>query len=203
MGWVPGGGGAGSDTDAIHDNVAAEIDALTEVTPVEGDWLLIEDTSDSDNKKKVDAHHFMRFSGARIGDPAGGNQAINATTETLITFDTEDFDSGGYADLGTNNERLTIPTGADGFFMVGGNLNIVGSANSYVTASLWKNGTGGELLAYYQTETTPATDNAMTMSTLIDAVATDYFSISVFDEAGQDSVRGAWAPHLWIVRVGV
>jgi len=58
MGWVPTTG-AGTDTDAIHDNVAAEIDALTEVTPISGDWLIIEDTSDSDNKKKVDASNFL------------------------------------------------------------------------------------------------------------------------------------------------
>jgi len=56
MGWVPV---PGADADAIHDNVAAEIDALTAVTPVAGDWLIGEDTSDSDNKKKFDATHFL------------------------------------------------------------------------------------------------------------------------------------------------
>ena len=52
-------GAGGIDSNAIHDNVAGEIDAITEVTPVGGDWLIIEDTSDADNKKKVDASTFL------------------------------------------------------------------------------------------------------------------------------------------------
>ena len=45
---------AGIDTDAIHDNVAAEINAITEkVTPISADLLIIEDSADSNNKKRV------------------------------------------------------------------------------------------------------------------------------------------------------
>lgn len=47
-------GAPGSDPDAIHDNAAAEISAISEkAVPVVGDWLLIEDSADSDSKKKV------------------------------------------------------------------------------------------------------------------------------------------------------
>jgi len=50
---VPAGGGGG-DADAIHDNVAAEISAITEkVTPISADLIIIEDSADSNNKKKV------------------------------------------------------------------------------------------------------------------------------------------------------
>lgn len=48
------GGGAGSDTTAIHDNVSAEISAITEKTePVAADLLLIEDSAASNAKKRV------------------------------------------------------------------------------------------------------------------------------------------------------
>jgi hypothetical protein len=48
------GGGPGSDTTAIHDNVSAEISAITEkVTPVSADLLLIEDSAASNVKKRV------------------------------------------------------------------------------------------------------------------------------------------------------
>lgn len=44
----------GTDNDAIHDNVAAEISAITEkVTPVSGDLLLIEDSAAGNVKKRV------------------------------------------------------------------------------------------------------------------------------------------------------
>jgi len=43
----------GSDTDAIHDNVAQEIEPLTNVTPAAADVFIIEDQSDSWNKKET------------------------------------------------------------------------------------------------------------------------------------------------------
>ena len=43
-----------TDTDAIHDNVAGEINAITlKSNPVGADWLLIEDTEASNAKKKI------------------------------------------------------------------------------------------------------------------------------------------------------
>lgn len=43
-----------TDADAIHDNVAAEISAITaKATPTTSDYLLIEDAADSDNKKRI------------------------------------------------------------------------------------------------------------------------------------------------------
>ena len=43
----------GTDDDAIHDNVASEISALVQVTPAADDEFIIEDYSDSYNKKAV------------------------------------------------------------------------------------------------------------------------------------------------------
>lgn len=57
-----GGGGAGSDTTAIHDNTASEISAITEKTaPVGADIVIIEDSANSNNKKKVQFTNFLNF----------------------------------------------------------------------------------------------------------------------------------------------
>jgi hypothetical protein len=49
-----GPAGSGTDNNAIHDNVAGEIQAIaTKTTPVVGDLLIIEDSEDSFNKKKI------------------------------------------------------------------------------------------------------------------------------------------------------
>ena len=51
-----------TDGDAIHDNVASEISAITEkVTPVNADLVIIEDSADSNNKKR-----------AQVGNLPGG-----------------------------------------------------------------------------------------------------------------------------------
>lgn len=85
-----GGGGSGSDTTAIHDNVTGEINALTEkVTPVAGDMLLIEDSAASFAKKKVDignlpggsgsvvvSDNFNRADSSTVGAPQIGNTPV-------------------------------------------------------------------------------------------------------------------------------
>jgi hypothetical protein len=61
--------GSGSDSDAIHDNVAAEISALTEKSsPADADVIVIEDSADSYNKKKVLISNLPSGSGG--GSPA-------------------------------------------------------------------------------------------------------------------------------------
>lgn len=48
-------GGNATDVDAIHDNIAGEINAITaKATPVAADIIIIEDSEDSFNKKKAD-----------------------------------------------------------------------------------------------------------------------------------------------------
>lgn len=66
------------DTDAIHDNVAGEINAITEKTlPVNNDILVIEDSEASYAKKRVKVGNLPSGGG-------GGGTAITPTTETLF-----------------------------------------------------------------------------------------------------------------------
>ncbi len=65
--WLDSTGG--TDADAIHENVAGEIAAITEKTaPVADDMLLIEDSADSNNKKMVKVGNIPRF--VDRGDPS-------------------------------------------------------------------------------------------------------------------------------------
>lgn len=65
------------DADAIHDNVAGEIAALTNVTAASGDLVLIEDASDSNNKKRVTAQSI-----ADLGGGVGGTFVQSTSTES-------------------------------------------------------------------------------------------------------------------------
>lgn len=66
--------GGGTDTNAIHDNVASEIHAITEkTTPVDDDEILIEDSADSYNKKRV-----------KISNLPSGGGGIGSSGATLI-----------------------------------------------------------------------------------------------------------------------
>lgn len=93
---------AGLDTDAIHDNVAGEISAITEkTTPVSADLLLIEDSAASNAKKRV-----------QIGNlPGGGGSSPNTTKGDLHGYDTGD---------------ARIPIGADGHVLTADSAQALG-----------------------------------------------------------------------------
>ena len=68
--WTQTTASGSTDEDAIHDNVAGEIAAITEKgTPVSADLLVIEDSADSDNKKRV-----------QVGNLPGGAPSAHAST---------------------------------------------------------------------------------------------------------------------------
>lgn len=69
------------DNDAIHDNVAGEINAITEkTTPIGADLGLIEDSADSNNKKKVQLSNWGKA--IKLDDLAtpDDNTDLDATT---------------------------------------------------------------------------------------------------------------------------
>jgi hypothetical protein len=78
--WQPFVPSSITDSDAIHDNVSGEIAALTEkVTPVAGDWVIIEDSATSNSKKKVD-----------IGNLGGGLEEVGPVAVTAAGTSTID-----------------------------------------------------------------------------------------------------------------
>ena len=76
-----GGGGGGTDPNAIHDNVAGEINAITsKSTPVDTDLLLIEDSEDLYNKKKITLDTLStnyNLDGGRADTNYGGTTGID------------------------------------------------------------------------------------------------------------------------------
>ncbi len=64
----------GADADAIHDNVAGEIAAITEkVSPVNADLVIIEDSADSNNKKRV-----------QVGNLPGGGGGGSGSYDVIV-----------------------------------------------------------------------------------------------------------------------
>lgn len=61
---------------------------------------------------------------------ATANQSIAVNTQTLATFATEDYDNGAMANLGVNNERLTLVT--TGVYLVGASVRFVANGNATI-----------------------------------------------------------------------
>lgn len=82
----------GTDTDAIHDNIAAEISAITEkTTPVGNDLLLIEDSEAGSSKKRLKISNITSGISALDADAIHDNVAaeILAITEKTVPTDND------------------------------------------------------------------------------------------------------------------
>ena len=83
-----GAGGGGGDFNAIHDNQSGEIAAIEEkVTPVNADLVIIEDSADSNAKKKVQVGNLPGGGGGNafttINTSSGTSPVADSPTDTL------------------------------------------------------------------------------------------------------------------------
>jgi hypothetical protein len=123
------------------------------------------------------------------GSTAKGVSVYNSTspstannTWTLITFDSESYDTDAFHSTSTNTSRLTVPTGLGGKYLVQAQLSWDVSATGYRALRLYKNGT-----AYK--EATPQVPSATvyvgaSFTFNLDLVAGDYLELYAFQNSG-------------------
>jgi hypothetical protein len=130
-------------------------------------------------------------------------QSIPNVIPTAITLETADGDIGAPAGIwssSTNPDRLTVPTGADGLYLIIGQASFAPPSSALGTMrslSVTKNGIG-----IAQSNLPPAganiySTNVMVM-TLAKGVAGDYFKMNAFqDSGGALNVGGAGTNSSW------
>lgn len=103
-------GASTTDSDAIHDNVASEIAVITEkVAPIAADLVIIEDSADSNNKKRAQLGNLPSTDADAIHDNVAGEIAAIAAG-TVASGDLlvmEDIDDSN------NKKRVTAQSIAD------------------------------------------------------------------------------------------
>lgn len=110
------------------------------------------------------------------------NQATVTATYLTLTFDTEIFDTETMHSTGTNPERITIPTGATGRYLVTGTAEFASNATGYREVLLRINGTtssGRQMM--------PAVNGAVTVveaTALLQLSAADYVEMRVRQSSG-------------------
>lgn len=92
-----------NDSDALHDNIAGEIDAVAEkVAPIAADILVIEDSADSNNKKKVQAGNL----------PVASHTHTESEISDLDHTDADAIHDNVSGEINAVSEKTT-PIGAD------------------------------------------------------------------------------------------
>lgn len=137
-----GGGGPGSDTTAIHDDTAGEIAGIVEkVVPVSGDLIVIEDSADSNNKKRIQIGNLPAPGG--MGDVVG---PASATDEAVCRYD------------GTTGKLIAnslVTVNDSGAMTVGGTLTVNGASINVGNDTAVKLGPGADMTFIHSTAQTP------------------------------------------------
>ena len=120
------------------------------------------------------------YSGASVYNSA--YISIPNNTDTLLTFNTENFDTSSYHDTSTNTSRLTVPT--TGKYLITANIGFAANATGYRTGQIKKNGSTN--VGTIGTNPTPngTFDTQISNSVVVSATAADYFEIQVFQSSG-------------------
>jgi hypothetical protein len=82
-----------------------------------------------DNENWLRAHHGCRLYKSADQTVANGNNDV-------ISFNSEVYDTDGFHDTATNNSRITIPAGFDGYYLVIANATSDADATNHTGATL-------------------------------------------------------------------
>ena len=114
-------------------------------------------------------------------EPSKRCDAYDASTQVVtsgntddLALDSEDADSATMHDTSTNNERVTIPSGGDGWYLCIGSSLTAGGSNIKAVLHLQKNGT----TQVQSRNSDNMGTNTLTVAQLISCVATDYISLA-------------------------
>jgi hypothetical protein len=118
------------------------------------------------------------------------NQSLSAGTDTVMTWDVEEYDTNGFHDNVTNNSRLTAPT--TGRYRVCVNM-IAASATGQFVIYCRKNGTDTIGLPRTETDST-GIENLNGVSGVIELTAGDYIEATAFHTSATSVTAGT---HTW------
>lgn len=109
------------------------------------------------------------------------SQSINSATLTSITFDSEHYDTDGFHSTVTNTDRITIPAGLGGKYLITGQCLWDAGGTGGFQMRLYKN-TGVSQFNY--TQGTSGDPLSTYVATVLDLVAGDYLRLQVYQASG-------------------
>lgn len=114
-----------------------------------------------------------------------GNQSISHGVATIVTFDTEEFDTDSFHSTSTNTGRLTVPSGKAGKYLIVAKIWFAGSATGWRNGVIYKNGN-----PFWETYVQPNSNaTAWTNVCLADLAVNDYVELSVNIDNGGSSLN--------------
>jgi len=113
-------------------------------------------------------------------------------TDTLMTFDSELFDTDAFHSTVTNTGRITIPTGKGGYYLVTGVITFLASSGGMRSVALYKNGGATALADNAVPNSASQVNDSPWFSYIGNFAAADYLEIKGYQNSGSAlNMRGA------------
>jgi len=188
---ISGGGTSGTVT--VTNSMATAIDAKGDLIVGTGadtfsrlavgtnTYVLTADSAEATGLKWAAPAAGGSFAGVRVRKSA--TQSIANATDTVITFDTETFDTDAYHDNSTNSGRLTVPVGKAGYYSIYFCIQWDVNATGDREISLYINGTSTRIC--FQNQPGDATlYTAITGTTTYYLAEGDYVQLTAYQDRG-------------------
>lgn len=123
-----------------------------------------------------------------------------AATWTALTFNSERYDFDALHSTVTNTGRLTIPSGCNGVYLIGCNVEITATGGRTTGVRLVVNGSIIVAGQTHQSAGTPTQPVAFNLNTLVPLNVGDYVEVQAYcdDTSGSVTVSGQMSPEFFI-----
>ena len=141
-------------------------------------------------------------SSAHVGVKAAlsADSTLANNSQTHIAFDAESYDTDDFHDVSTNNTRCTIPSGADGYYLVTGAIQVGTFSSGIVGLTLRVNGAsmGGGIAPASSSGLVPG----CTVSEHIYLTAGDYVELRAYQNSGSTLTLYSVGTFLQLAKLG-
>jgi hypothetical protein len=148
------------------------------------------------------------FQGAGSGDVGVSvgksvNQTITNVTPTDLTWNTEDWDTNGFHDNAVNNERLTVPLGFAGKYLVLADATFDANASGSRIVTIQKNGAGTHINDSRDAVSSVGLGTSISISGYLDLAVGDFVTVNVYQTSGGNlDVLGSTVSRFQMQKVG-
>jgi len=111
-------------------------------------------------------------------------QSVNNTTWTILTFDSENFDTSAIHSTGANTGRMTIPSGMGGYWRFTAYVQFAGNTTGLRAIDLYKNGVSVGPMVRVGSPPTTNDVFTLTLNSVLSLVATDYIELYAYQASG-------------------